>query len=71
MSNRTTTSAGVIQRENFTSVPGWASDDAGLLLQLAHGGDAMGLVALALAGVDGAAGEHPHPAHEARVGGRA
>ena len=42
-------------------------DDAGLLLQLAHGRDAMGRVALALVGVDRAAGEDPHAAHEARV----
>jgi hypothetical protein len=39
--------------------------DPGLLAQLAHGGGAMGAVALALAGVDGAAGEDPVAAHEA------
>ena len=45
---------------------GVGDDDAGLLLQLAHGRDAVGRVALALVGVDRAAGEDPHAAHEAR-----
>jgi hypothetical protein len=39
--------------------------DPGLLAQLAHGGGAMGAVALALARVDRPAGEDPVAAHEA------
>ncbi len=39
----------------------------GLLVQLADRGRAVGVVAIALAGVDGAAGEDPHSAHEARA----
>ena len=67
MSKRTPTSAGVIQRENFTSASGSSSTIAGLLLQLADRRDAVGRVALALVGVDRAAGEDPHAAHEARL----
>src|SRR5436190_10128032 len=47
---------------------GVGEGDAGLLLKLAHRRDAMRRVALALARIDGAAGEDPDPAHEARVG---
>ncbi len=43
--------------------------DAGLLAQLAHGGGAVGAVVLPLGVLDGAAGKHPHAAHEARAGG--
>ena len=67
MSKRICTSAGVIQRENFTSAPGSSSSIPGLLVQLADRGRAVGVVAVALAGVDGAAREHPHAAHEARL----
>ena len=40
----------------------------GLLVELAHRAHAVRLVALALVGVDGAAGEHPRAAHEPRLG---
>jgi rubredoxin len=43
-------------------------DDARLLLELAHRRGAQGGVALALGAIHRAAGEHPHAAHEARVG---
>ena len=44
-----------------------AEHDAGLLVQLAHRGSTVGLVAVALARVDGAPRKHPHAAHEARL----
>ncbi len=42
--------------------------DTGLLVQLAHGGGAMGAVVVALGLLHSPAGKHPHPAHEARGG---
>jgi hypothetical protein len=57
VSKRIWTSAGVIQRENLTSAAGSSRTIR----------DAVRLVAVALAGVDGAAGKHPHAPHEAGV----
>ncbi len=42
--------------------------DRCLLAQLADRGGAMGAIAVALVGIDGASGKHPHAAHEARLG---
>ena len=68
MSNRVLTCAGVIQRENGTRASGIGQDDAGLLGDLTDRRRPQGLLPLALVAVDGAAGEHPGPAHE--PGGR-
>ena len=68
VSKRVLTTSGVIQRENLTSSVAVGQRDAGLLVQLAHGGGAVRAVVLALGALDGAAREHPHPAHEARGG---
>ena len=65
MSKRIFTTAGVIQRENFTSSSGPGELDRRLLLQLADRRQPVRAVAVALVGVHGAAREHPHPAHEA------
>ena len=65
MSKRIATTSGVIQREKRTSASGSGSAIARLLLHLAHARGAVRGVARALAGVDGAAGEHPGAAHEA------
>src|ERR1700682_3919434 len=44
-----------------------AERDPALLVQLADRGRSVGVVAIALAGVDGAPGEDPYAAHEARA----
>ena len=64
VSKRIVTTAGVIQRENLISSDGFASSMLGLLLQLADGRRAVGLVAGSLDLVHCASGEHPHSAHE-------
>ena len=59
MSKRIGTTAGVIQREYCDQRGRVGQVDARLLVELAHGGGAVGGIALALARVDGAAREHP------------
>ena len=67
MSKRICTCGGRDPARELHERGGSSSVDRRLLAQLADRRGAVGLVAVALAGVDGAAGEHPHAAHEARL----
>ena len=67
MSKRIATWRGVIHCENFDERRRVDAGDAGLLLELADGGEPVRRVALALVRVDRAAGEDPDAAHEARL----
>ena len=67
MSKRTTTSAGVIQRENFTSAPGSATTMPASSSSSRTAATRCAASPSPSLGVDRAAGEDPHAAHEARV----
>ena len=68
MSKRVRTSGGGDPARELDELGGVGQQHAGLLVQLAHRGGAMRAVVVALGLLDGAAGKHPHPTHEARGG---